>query len=212
MATALARTTMNASVLQLALPSFPIAGRSVLDIGCADGASLMHSHYQGASKRCGVDVDRAAIEQGWREYPDLEIAIANAEDLPYEDASFDVVISKVTLLYTDLRKSFAEAHRVMKPGGDLFLTTHDWRHHCYHFGRALKTRTVKRSLDHVYILGASAVYIATGHVPARPWNGTRETFQNRGSLRRGLTLAGFVGISFERTARDFIVTAKKAAV
>jgi len=200
---------MGASTFQLALPSFPIAGRSVLDIGCSTGESLMHPYYSAAVRRCGMDVDRQAIENGRHEFPDLELQVADAEHLPYSAEEFDVVISKVALLYTDIRKSFAEIFRVMKPGGDVFLTMHDLRLQWIFFSRAVKAAALRRVIDHGYIVGASAIYIATGRIPARPWSGTRETFQSVNSLRRDLTLAGFVNQEFQRTARDFIVSAHK---
>lgn len=200
---------MNAAVHQLALPKFAVRGMSVLDIGCADGSTLMHEFYAGASERHGIDVDSQAIFEGQHKYPELVLKVASAEAIPYPDGYFSSVISKVSLLFTDLRVSLAEIHRVLEPGGEAFLTTHDYRHHLHHLGNAIKQGAPKRVLDHAYIFGASMAYAVSGRVPARPVIGGRETFQTRGSLRRGLERAGFDEIWFERTARDFIVHATK---
>jgi ubiquinone/menaquinone biosynthesis C-methylase UbiE len=200
---------MNAAVHQNVLPVFPVSGRTVLDVGCADGATLMHPAYQKAQLRCGIDVDAEAVALGTLRYPALELKVASAESLPYPSDTFDVVISKVSILFTDIRKSLAEMYRVMKFRGDLLLTLHDWHHQAYHFTNAVKARAFKRVLDHAYIVPASVVYMATGRVIARPWNGRRETFQSAGSLRRDLRWAGFSEIEIKRTARDFIVTANK---
>lgn len=194
---------MNASVHQNVLPSFTVVG-AVLDVGCADGSTLVHPAYARASRRCGVDVDRDAIARGnWR-YPGLELSVASAEDLPYPDESFDLVISKVALPYTDIRKALREIHRVLKPGGELLITMHDWRMQWVFF----KAGGWKRKLDHLYICLASLVYLTTGYVIPRT-NGTRETVQTAVAMRRDLMRSGFTRLSFERTQRDWIVTAQR---
>lgn len=201
---------MGAETHQLALPTFPIQNRSVLDIGCQDGATLMHQAYAGAARRCGIDIDAAAIGLGSRLYPQLELAVGSAEQLPYPDCTFDVVISKVAILYTDLRVSLSEAFRVLRPGGDFFLTTHDWRHLLSHFLGSVRGLALKRCVDQAcYVLPASLMYILSGYIPPRPWNGQRETFQSVGSLSRGLRRAGFEPKTFLRTPRDFIIIARR---
>lgn len=197
---------MNAAAHQNVLPSFAVSGRSVLDVGCADGSTLMHPAYAGASRRCGIDVDREAIAQGEWKYPRLELAVAGAESLPYPDASFDLVVSKVSIIYTDIRKSLSEMARVLKPGGDLLLTMHDWRHQWCCFRNAVRDRAWVRAADHAYIVPASLCYAVTGDVPRRP-SGTRETFQTRSALERDLK--DFGNIKFERTKRDWIITANR---
>jgi SAM-dependent methyltransferase len=194
----------------VALPPFPIAGRRVLDVGCRDGATLMHSAYASAGERCGIDVDAAEICKGARAHPELKLCVARAEELPYPDAHFDVVISNVTLPYTDIRRALAEIHRVMKPHGHLLVTLHDWRHQALFLWDAVKLRAAKRCLDHTYICMATAAYLVTGRVPVRPFGGmrgTRETFQTAGALKRDL--GRFSQVAFDRTQRHFIVTARK---
>jgi SAM-dependent methyltransferase len=199
-----------ASIHQFALPRFSVAGRSVVDIGTYDGATLMHPFYAVASERCGMDIDAAAIGEGKRDYPSLDLIVADADTrLPYPDERFDVVVSKGTLLFTDVRRSIAECYRIMKHGGDFYLTMHDWRHWLGFLRGAVKNRAWKRFIDHGYILGASGIYIAAGYVPKRPWKGGRESFQTKGSLKRDILRAGFVSPVFERTARDFIISAHK---
>jgi ubiquinone/menaquinone biosynthesis C-methylase UbiE len=195
--------------MDFAIPAINMDGHAVLDVGCGNGYALMYPQYAKAKERVGIDVDAAALAEGTAKYPELKLVYGGAEKLPFTNESYDTVVSRVALPYTDIRTAMSEIHRVMKPGGHLFLTMHDWRHHAGFFGSALTNRAVKYVIDHVYIAVASAVFIVTGKVPKRPWNGTRETFQTEGSMRRELAISGFSDAAFSRTAKHWRVTAKK---
>jgi ubiquinone/menaquinone biosynthesis C-methylase UbiE len=60
---------------------------------------------------------------------------ADAQALPFGDASFDVVVCQFGIMFfPDKQKSFREVHRVLKPGGRYFLSV--WDSHRYNpFGR-----------------------------------------------------------------------------
>ena len=50
--------------------------------------------------------------------------IIDAEDIPYEDDSFDIVIANHMLYHVDdIEKSLSEINRVLKPGGSLYCST-----------------------------------------------------------------------------------------
>jgi SAM-dependent methyltransferase len=52
----------------------------------------------------------------------VETAVAEAEALPFEDKSFDLVLGHAVLHHLPrLDKAFAEFHRVLKPGGTLIF-------------------------------------------------------------------------------------------
>ncbi|MBU2542453.1 methyltransferase domain-containing protein [Patescibacteria group bacterium] len=71
--------------------------------------SKVKSHTQGAS----VSSEKSR----------LEIFVGDAEDLPFEDESFDIVIATFLIVHLkDLHRFFDEVYRVLKPGG-LFLVT-----------------------------------------------------------------------------------------
>lgn len=53
----------------------------------------------------------------------VQIVEGNVMDLPLPDASFDAVVSQEALLHVpDLQRTFAEAHRVLRPGGRMAFT------------------------------------------------------------------------------------------
>ena len=112
----------------LAIDEIP-AGATVLDIGCGAGMDLLLAARQvGAGGRAiGVDMTPEMLEQTRASAQALkldhvELREGDAEALPVDDASVDVVISNGVLnLTTDKVKAFSEIFRVLKPGGRLLL-------------------------------------------------------------------------------------------
>ncbi len=90
----------------------------VLDAGCGDGfvAGLLRERVRDV---VGVDVERSEL---WRDGPGLTFAVASAESLPFDDASFDVVYSKDSLHHMDSpERAVAEYARVLKPGATALI-------------------------------------------------------------------------------------------
>lgn len=104
-------------------------GAAVLDIGCGAGVdSLVAAHLVGPGGRVvGVDatpemISRARANQGLTRLTNVHFEIAPAEDLPFPDREFDVVISNgVFNLSIDKERALREARRVLKPGGRLLI-------------------------------------------------------------------------------------------
>jgi SAM-dependent methyltransferase len=100
-------------------------GRRVLEIGCGLGTDLIRFARAGADVTA-VDLTPRSIELVGRRL-ELEgfsgdLRVADAERLPFEDGSFDVVYSWGVLHHTpDTPRAVAEAVRVLKPGGRLVL-------------------------------------------------------------------------------------------
>lgn len=51
----------------------------------------------------------------------------NIEELPFPDSSFDAIICYSVFMFADGNKSAAEFHRVLKPGGRLYIMVDLWR-------------------------------------------------------------------------------------
>jgi SAM-dependent methyltransferase len=74
----------------------------------------------------GMDVSAGIAEAAARRHPALEVHTADVRSLPFEDESFDVVVSISTLDHfddkADIPRALAEIARVLRPGGRLLLT------------------------------------------------------------------------------------------
>ncbi len=102
-------------------------GGALLDFGCGAGFDLLvASKLVGDSGRvCGIDlteemVRRAEENLTFAGVTNFEIKKVDAEVIPYDDRSFDFVISNgVINLSPDKQSVFREIYRVLKPGGKL---------------------------------------------------------------------------------------------
>ena len=93
------------------------SGTKVLDVGCGKGF-LLHEFTQviPGIEVAGVDISQYAVDNAKEEVKPF-LRVGNAVELPYEDHSFDLVVSINTLhnLYNyDLRNALQEIQRVGK--------------------------------------------------------------------------------------------------
>ncbi|AZG78713.1 methyltransferase domain-containing protein [Methylocystis rosea] len=101
----------------------PVAGRTVLDVGCGDGPLASELARRGAIVT-GLDRDPAMIAAARRraaiEGAKLQLVEGKAESLPFPDATFDAVLAVAVLCFVrDAERAVAEMARVLKPGGRL---------------------------------------------------------------------------------------------
>ena len=96
------------------------AGEKVLDIGCGFGW-LVKNYARGGADIKGIDIATSAVEltKKWLEIEGLsaDLQAANAEELPFQDNTFDFISSSGVLHHTvDTQKAIDEVYRVLKPG------------------------------------------------------------------------------------------------
>lgn len=101
-----------------------VAGRNILDAGCAAGALTAELRDRGA-RITAFDSSQAMVALAQERLgPDARVLQADlAEPLPFETGEFDDVTVSLVLHYLeDWSGPLAELHRVLKPGGRLILS------------------------------------------------------------------------------------------
>jgi len=154
------------AVLEDALQK-PLSECRVLNVGGSAGVidNFLADH---ASKVVGIDIDDGAIKHAEETFvkENLEFQVADALDLPFDDASFDVTIcSHVYEHVPDPRQMFVEIHRVLRPGGICFFSAGNrlmWNEP--HYNLPLLA-ILPRPLAHIYIrLAGKADYYHEKHL------------------------------------------------
>jgi SAM-dependent methyltransferase len=104
-------------------------GERVLDVACGTGNATIPAAQRGA-ETTGLDITPELLEDARRNAAEAGVEIewveGDAEDLPFEDGSFDVVLSTFGCMFApDQRTTAREIARVIKPGGRFGLAC--WR-------------------------------------------------------------------------------------
>lgn len=105
----------------------PLRPDRVLDVGCGSGALLARlADAFPEAALYGVDPSRAMLAVARaRLDPEIALAAALAEALPFSPQRFDLVVSTSALhFFGDAGAALAEMHRVTRPGGLVLVT--DW--------------------------------------------------------------------------------------
>ena len=92
-------------------------GSRVLDIGCGPG-NFTAAYAEVCAEVVGVDLAPNMIGVAAKQYPHIAFQTANVEELPFDDESFDVVVSGYVNQYLARPEvAFREVSRVLRPGG-----------------------------------------------------------------------------------------------
>jgi SAM-dependent methyltransferase len=107
-----------------------LAGKRVLEVSCGrgGGASFLMNAFD-IAEYVGVDLSDENIRIAGDRGDGPNFVKGNAEQLPFDDASFDVVINiEASHLYDNRRQFFAEVMRVLKLGGTFCYSDGYWAH------------------------------------------------------------------------------------
>jgi SAM-dependent methyltransferase len=100
----------------------------LLNLGCAHGPDFLP--FRQEFRLCGIDFSTQMLQLA-RKYAikfDLEVklAVADVRCLPFPEATFDRAMAVATYHHLktaeDRRKAWQELNRVLKPGGEAFIT------------------------------------------------------------------------------------------
>jgi len=110
------------------LEGLPVEGRTVVEVSCGRGGGLAHVFRAlRPATALGLDFAPGNIAQCRRVHgelaPRLTFRVGEAERLPLEDASVDLLLSvEASHCYSDVDAFIAEARRSLRPGGLLAWT------------------------------------------------------------------------------------------
>jgi ubiquinone/menaquinone biosynthesis C-methylase UbiE len=104
-------------------------GRTVLDVGCGAGIDLAR-FAKGGAEATGVDVSTSAIDLAGTNFAQQGLRgrfeVANGEQLPFADNSFDLVFAHGVVQYTaHPQRLVDECRRVLKPGGEAIFQVYN---------------------------------------------------------------------------------------
>jgi ubiquinone/menaquinone biosynthesis C-methylase UbiE len=103
-------------------------GQHVLDVACGTGVLTRAAARRVGMKGSvtGLDVNEGMLAVAERKAPQLKWKHGRAEDIPFDDNSFDAVISQFGLMFFDDRAAaIHEMSRVLVPGGRLAVAVWD---------------------------------------------------------------------------------------
>jgi SAM-dependent methyltransferase/alkylhydroperoxidase family enzyme len=96
----------------------------LLDVACGSGLALELAAVRGATC-AGIDASARLVAVARDRNPDADVRIGDMRDLPWTDATFDVVTS-FRGIWGTVPEAVAEVYRVLAPGGRIGITV--WGH------------------------------------------------------------------------------------
>jgi ubiquinone/menaquinone biosynthesis C-methylase UbiE len=183
----------------------------VLDLGCGSGVDLSSWGVNASDEVTGLDIDKSSLAIARVRFPNRTFLHGAGERLPFEDASFDRVISGVALPYMNIQKALAEIHRILTPGGGLSLSLHL---PSFTMAELLHKALPKPipTLFRLYVM-ANGLWFHYFGTTVGFLNERTESFQTERGMRIALNRAGFDNPTFRRApgpvGEMFIVEARK---
>ena len=113
----------------------------ILEVGCGIGNIVFELTKQGHDI-IGRDISSEAIAYGQKKYPDIKIEAQPAEELKFENETFDIVLSFDLFEHVvQIDKHISEVSRVLSPGGYyIFQTPNKYSNIIF---ETLQTRTLQ---------------------------------------------------------------------
>ena len=157
------------AVVRHALGVETLDGLRAVDVGCSAGFIADELALAGATTS-GVDIDEPGLEKARARLGErVDFRLARGEDLPFDDDSVDVaVLNHIYEHVVDPEGVVADIHRVLRPGGLLYLGIgHRWQvlepHHRLPFLSWLPQRAADRYL---HVTGKGEHYYEHYYSPA----------------------------------------------
>ncbi|MFT5879879.1 MAG: glycosyltransferase involved in cell wall biosynthesis/ubiquinone [Moritella sp.] len=95
----------------------------LLDLGCGTGDSFTQIADSGNWTITGIDISEEMVKSAQANYPNIDISVANATKLPFEENEFSTVVALGLIEYiSSSDKVIAEIKRVLGESGHLIIS------------------------------------------------------------------------------------------
>lgn len=103
-------------------------GQSVLDVGCGPGALTAELVTRlGNEAVSALDPSPSFVEACAERFPEIEVRLGRAEEIPFPDDTFDVALSQLVMHFvSDPAAAIGELRRVVRPGGSIAACVWDF--------------------------------------------------------------------------------------
>jgi len=194
-----------------AMPEFLETDQAILDVGCGIGQTFVASQRIYGKFLVGLDIDLKCLNYGNRHFAYIAYVNGTAECLPFRAGLFDLVISRVSLPYTNIQQSLSDANRVLKNNGRVWFTLHPFSMTMKHLIRSLLKFEFKDVIYRSYVLLNGIVFHCCGkQFPFILGKRNRyESFQTTSRMYRAMKSAGFKDIYVGTKGRHFVCFGRK---
>ncbi|MFW6694458.1 class I SAM-dependent methyltransferase [Streptomyces sp. MAR4 CNX-425] len=113
--------------LLVALLEQTATGAPVADLGCGPGHVTGWLAAHGAARAVGIDLSPGMVALARRDHPEAEFREGDLLRLPAADGEFGAAVALYSVIHlepAELAPAFAEAWRVLRPGGRLLVAFH----------------------------------------------------------------------------------------
>ncbi len=190
------------------LPNIREEDRTILDIGCGIGQLFVACKLAKGVLAVGLDTDLDLLRYGRERYKCFHYINANGAWLPFRVNSFDHVVSRISLPYTNIPQTIREIARVLKSRGRIWLSLHSYAMQRNHLFQSLCHFQVKDIAFRSYVILNGFLLHGFGKLVAFPLSKKYQSFQTSKGITRLLSSNGFEEIEVKR-GTHFIVTATK---
>jgi SAM-dependent methyltransferase len=95
----------------------------VLDAGCGTGQTAAYIHQKYKARVVGLEINTIMVEKAKKRFQTQQLPIpiiaGSVENIPFEDNTFDFILSESVLAFVQKPKALREFYRVLKKGGRL---------------------------------------------------------------------------------------------
>lgn len=137
----------------------------VLDYCCGNGADSIFIAENGAKGVYGIDISPVSIDNCIRNAENagmldrIEYQVMDAENTAYDDNMFDIVTEYGALHHLDLKKSYAEIVRILKPNG-VAICHEALKHNIFIYLYRKMTPHLRTEWEAEHILGRREIELA----------------------------------------------------